>query len=237
LRQTWAKAVEHAARSAGARIPRDVRAIPAAAVVRRRARGGEKLMLSAPPVRSCSWASLRAGVPGATALPGSSGKFAPHPHRSITGWRCTRCTGPPASASVLPAPADGPSPVSGDMVASRLAWRGNEVPADAFPQGKDHHGGTEGDRGWCGSSSRARQISSPSWCRDHGGQGERTPISSLPETRPSAPAQPANLGSEGDEQHHQGEQRRPPSKRSRPLMGDGAKQREARALWGRAAAG
>src|SRR3974390_2656989 len=30
----------------------------------------------------------------------SSGKFAPHPHRSIPGWRCTRCTGPPASASV-----------------------------------------------------------------------------------------------------------------------------------------
>ena len=40
----------------------------------------------------------------------SSGKFAPHPHRSIPGWRCTRCTGPPASASVPPAPAGGSIP-------------------------------------------------------------------------------------------------------------------------------
>ena len=41
-------------------------------------------------------------------------------------YRCTRCSGPPASASVLPAPAGGSIPVYGDMV-SWLACRGNEV--------------------------------------------------------------------------------------------------------------
>jgi hypothetical protein len=41
LRQTRAKAVERAARCAGARVPRHVRAVPVAAVVRHQRRGGE----------------------------------------------------------------------------------------------------------------------------------------------------------------------------------------------------
>jgi hypothetical protein len=42
---------------------------------------------------------------------------------------------------------------------------------------KNHRGGTEGDRGWCGLSSRARQEI---WCRDHGGQGDRPFVAGRP---------------------------------------------------------
>jgi len=157
LRQTRAKAVERAARSAGARIPRDVRAVPAAVLIdqHHRARGGEpRLMLSAPPVRSCSWALLRwgcgasaraqpaagvsgrrASVPSAKGLRGSFGKPGPRPYRSTLVRPRTRCRSRHVLASVPPAPAGGSIPVSDDMVASRLAWRGNEVSHRCVPAG------------------------------------------------------------------------------------------------------
>ena len=86
-----------------------------------------------PAVRSCSRAlprlghrgrgpaagvleSLRAGVPGATTLPGSSCKSGLHRHRSTPVWPCTRCRSCHASASVPPAPAGGPIPASGGVV-------------------------------------------------------------------------------------------------------------------------
>ena len=92
------------------------------------------------PVRSCSRAlprlghrergpaagvleSLRAGA-DAKGPRGSLGKSGPRLGRLTSARRGTRCTAHRASASVLPAPASAPIPVSGDMV-SWLACRGD----------------------------------------------------------------------------------------------------------------
>ena len=67
--------------------------------------------------------SLRAGA-DAKGPRGSLGKSGPRLGRLTSARRGTRCTAHRASASVLPAPASAPIPVSGDMV-SWLACRGD----------------------------------------------------------------------------------------------------------------
>ena len=84
--------------------------------------------------------SLRAGA-DAKGPRGSLGKPGPRLGRLTSARRGTRCTAHRGSASVPPAPAGAAILVSDDMVASRQAWRSNEVSGWCVPAPRSRDGG------------------------------------------------------------------------------------------------